>query len=235
MALNRTSEPINCLFVMKSMLTSPRLIGAATVLLGGLFMISADVAINEPQEELAIGAAAPLADLAMANVDGGILSLRKAAGPNGLLVVFSCNTCPFVVGNGTKSDGWEGRYNATAKEAKSYGVGMVLVNSNEAKRDNHDSMEAMESHAKEQGYAMPYLMDTNSQLADAFGAMKTPHVYLFDSELTLVYRGALDDNVNDADAVENFYARDAMTAVSKGTPCAVSETKAIGCSIKRVH
>ena len=112
---------------------------------------------------------------------------------------------------------------------------MVLINSNEAKRDNHDSMEAMQSHSKEQGYSMPYLMDSKHALADAFGALKTPHVYLLDQDMTLIYRGSLDDNVSDAEAVTSFYAMDAMAAASKGKPCEVSTTKAIGCSIKRVQ
>ena len=64
--------------------------------------------------------------------------------------------------------------------------------------------------------------------------MKTPHVYLLDKDMKLIYRGALDDNVSDADAVESFYALDAMASTSMGKPCEVSETKAIGCSIKRV-
>jgi hypothetical protein len=150
-------------------------------------------------------------------------------------VVFSCNTCPFVVGNGTKSDGWEGRYNSTYQVAERMGIGMVLVNSNEAKRDNHDSMEAMQEHAKAEGYSMPYLLDKAHQVADAFGALKTPHVYLFDKDMTLVYRGSLDDNVSDASAVEANYILDAMTAMKRGKKCDVAETKAIGCSIKRVQ
>ena len=206
--------------------------GIAAALAFGLFMTSANVA--EPQPELAIGSKAPLADVLMMNVNGTQMSLNTAAGPNGLLVVFSCNTCPFVVGNGEKSDGWEGRYNATARFAKENGVSMVLVNSNEAKRDNHDSMEAMKSHAKENSYGMPYLLDANHQLADAFGALKTPHVYLFDGDMNLVYRGSIDDNVSDADAVTERYVQDAIAAVAAGKPVTVSETKAIGCSIKRV-
>jgi len=188
----------------------------------------------DPQPELAIGAKAPLADALMMNVNGTQMSLETAAGPNGVLVVFSCNTCPFVVGNGEKSDGWEGRYNATAAFAKENGVSMVLVNSNEAKRDNHDSMEAMKAHAKENDYGMPYLLDSGHRLADAFGALKTPHVYLFDADMTLVYRGSIDDNVSDADAVSERYVENAITAVAAGKRCSVAETKAIGCSIKRV-
>ena len=170
----------------------------------------------------------------MMNVNGTQMSLNTAAGPNGLLVVFSCNTCPFVVGNGEKSDGWEGRYNETARFAKENGVAMVLVNSNEAKRNNHDSMDAMEAHAKDNNYGMPYLLDANHQLADAFGALKTPHVYLFDGDMNLVYRGSIDDNVSDAEAVSERYVQDAITAVANGKPVGVAETKAIGCSIKRV-
>lgn len=207
-------------------------LGVAVALSFGLFLTSANIA--EPQPELAIGSKAPLADVMMMNVNGTQMSLNSAAGPNGLLVVFSCNTCPFVVGNGEKSDGWEGRYNETAVFAKENGVSMVLVNSNEAKRDNHDSMDAMKVHARENNYGMPYLLDANHQLADAFGALKTPHVYLFDSNMNLVYRGSIDDNVSDADAVSEHYVQDAITAVANGKPVATAETKAIGCSIKRV-
>lgn len=209
-----------------------RALGVASALALGVFMTSAGIA--EPQPELAIGSKAPLADVLMMNVNGTQMSLNTAAGPNGLLVVFSCNTCPFVVGNGEKSDGWEGRYNETARFAKENGVAMVLVNSNEAKRNNHDSMDAMEAHAKDNNYGMPYLLDANHQLADAFGALKTPHVYLFDGDMNLVYRGSIDDNVSDAEAVSERYVQDAITAVANGKPVGVAETKAIGCSIKRV-
>lgn len=210
------------------------MLGAAAIVAGSLF-ISAGLPVNEPQSELAIGAKAPLADAAMTSADGTMMTLESAAGPNGLLVVFSCNTCPFVVGNGTKSDGWEGRYNSTNQAAERMGIEMVLVNSNEAKRDNHDSLEAMQERAKSEGYEMPYLLDKAHRIADAFGALKTPHVYLFDKNMTLVYRGSLDDNVSDANAVQDNYIMDAMTSLKRGKACDVAETKAIGCSIKRMQ
>ena len=207
-------------------------LGVASALALGVFMTSAGIA--EPQPELAIGSKAPLADVLMMNVNGTQMSLNTAAGPNGLLVVFSCNTCPFVVGNGEKSDGWEGRYNETGRFAKENGVAMVLVNSNEAKRDNHDSMDAMKAHAKDNNYGMPYLLDANHQLADAFGALKTPHVYLFDGDMTLVYRGAIDDNVNRAKEVKEQHLQLAMTQMAANKKIKTQETKAVGCSIKRV-
>ena len=207
-------------------------LGVASALALGVFMTSAGLV--EPQPELSIGSKAPLADVLMMNVNSTQMSLNTAAGPNGLLVVFSCNTCPFVVGNGEKSDGWEGRYNETAIFAKENGVSMVLVNSNEAKRKGDDSLEAMKAHAREAGYIMPYVADYGHKLADAFGARTTPHVYLFDAEFRLVYRGSIDDNVNAADEVKETYLQDAITKMVEGKKVKPAITKAIGCSIKRV-
>ena len=136
-----------------------------------LFLVSS---ISSAQE-LPIGEVAPMTSLAMVGVDVKKHSLDEMKGDNGLLVVFSCNTCPFVVGRGDKTEGWEGRYNGLAAQAESMGIGMVLVNSNEAKRDGDDSFEAMKSHADAAGYTMPYLLDKDAKLADAFGARTTPH------------------------------------------------------------
>jgi len=184
--------------------------------------------------ELAIGDKAPSSDMKMMNIDGQEWSLVDLAGENGILVIFSCNTCPFVVGREGKSDGWEGRYNPLAAFARSKGVSTILVNSNEAKRKGDDSMEEMKLHAVEAGYAMPYMMDNGHKLADAFGARTTPHVYLFDSELRLVYRGAIDDNVNSASEVKERYVEDAITRQVAGKKIKPEITKAVGCSIKRV-
>jgi len=184
--------------------------------------------------ELAIGDKAPSTDLVMMNIDGQEWSLVDMAGENGILVIFSCNTCPFVVGREGKSDGWEGRYNPLASFARSKDVATILVNSNEAKRKGDDSMEEMKLHAVEAGYAMPYMMDNGHKLADAFGARTTPHVYLFDSQLRLVYRGAIDDNVNSASEVKERYVEDAITRQVAGKKIKPEITKAVGCSIKRV-
>jgi hypothetical protein len=185
------------------------------------------------QDELAIGAVAPLADHLMHNIDGSFINLNQMVGKTGLVVIFSCNTCPFVVGNGTKSDGWEGRYNGLVKAAGEVGMNLVLVNSNEAKRANEDSFLAMRERATSAQYQMPYLVDVDHTLADAFGATKTPHVFLFDGELNLIYRGAIDDNVSKAAEVEDQYLLDAMAQHAAGERIASPTTRAIGCSIKR--
>ena len=184
--------------------------------------------------ELNPGDKAPLSDMKMTNIDGQQWSLVDIAGENGTLVIFSCNTCPFVVGREGRTEGWEGRYNEVAGFARENGIGSVLVNSNEAKRKGDDSLEEMKMHAREAGYILPYVVDEGHKLADAFGARTTPHVYLFDSEFRLVYRGAIDDNVDSASEVKDTYLKDAIESMVIGKRVKPAVTKAIGCSIKRV-
>jgi hypothetical protein len=185
-------------------------------------------------QEQAIGEKAPMITAPMMGIDGQANTLLDLKGDNGLLVIFSCNTCPFVVGNGAKTEGWEGRYNGLAELAESLNIGMVLVNSNEAKREGDDSFTEMKNHAKEAGYTMPYLVDEGSKLANACGARTTPHVYLYNSKLELAYRGSIDDNVNRAAEVKERYLEMAMTRMAEAKKIKTSETKAVGCSIKRV-
>ena len=185
-------------------------------------------------QELAIGEPAPMPDAPMVGVDGEKHTLNSLKQENGLLVVFSCNTCPFVVGREGKSEGWEGRYNPVINFARERGIGTALVNSNEAKRKGDDSLEAMKKHAVDAGYIAPYLVDEGHKLADGFGARTTPHIYLLDSDFRLVYRGSIDDNVNSAEEVEDRYLESAITRMAEGKKVKPATTKAIGCSIKRV-
>ncbi|MGB1031621.1 MAG: thioredoxin family protein [Flavobacteriales bacterium] len=194
---------------------------------------SAFIMNKPPAESLEIGKVAPLGGMEMKGIDGSMNSLKTLNGERGLLVVFSCNTCPFVVGREGKSEGWENRYNDLHKQAEKMGFGMVLINSNEAKREGDDSMSEMQSHAKSAKYTMPYVVDKNHQLADAFGAKTTPHVYLFDADLKLAYKGAIDDNVDSADKVSKTYVQDAMAMLMKGQNPDPNSTKPLGCSIKR--
>ncbi len=191
-----------------------------------------------PEEEayptLSIGTDAPNADVKMKEVGGNEYSLNDLKKENGLLVIFSCNTCPFVVGNGEDSEGWEGRYNHLNDLATRAKVGMVLVNSNEAKREGDDSFEKMKEHATEKEYKSYYVMDKDSELANAFGAKTTPHVFLFDKDMKLIYKGAIDDNVKASKEVTNDYLKAALREINAKTEITTKETKASGCSIKRV-
>lgn len=184
-------------------------------------------------ETIALGTKAPMANEKMKAVVGDAVSLNDLKKENGLLVVFSCNTCPFVVGG--MGDGWEGRYNEVNKIAGDNNIGMVLVNSNEAKRTKGDSFDNMVTRANEQKLESNYVIDTESKLANAFGARTTPHVFLFDKDMKLVYTGAIDDNVKNAKEVKEFYTKDALTSLGKGEKIKTNKTRNVGCSIKRVE
>lgn len=177
--------------------------------------------------ELEIGKPLPNADVKMMDVSGKEVSLNDSKGPNGLLVMFSCNTCPYVKLS-------QSRVKELAAFTKENKVGMILLNSNEAQRADEDSFDAMKQYAKDQGYTFSYVLDKNSAMADAFGATRTPHCFLFDKNGKLVYRGAIDDNIKDPNEVKEHYLNDAITAIATGRQVKTNSTKSIGCSIKRV-
>lgn len=178
------------------------------------------------EPHLKIGDNAKHTSVKMLDVSGEKMSLDDALDENGLVLIFSCNTCPFVIK-------WEDRYNGLKQWADDHNVGMVVVNSNYGNRDGVDSYEAMKKHAKDKAYNFPYLVDENSLLANAFGGQTTPHVFLFDKDYKLVYKGAIDDNYDDASGVKKAYLKTAIASLSEGTEIAQTETKPIGCSIKR--
>ena len=175
--------------------------------------------------ELEIGKAIPSADVKMMDISGKEVSLADAKGENGLLVMFSCNTCPYVKLSET-------RIKELSKLTKANKVGFILLNSNEAQRAEEDSLDEMKKYGKSQEYDFYYTVDKNSAVANAFGATKTPHVFLFDKK-GLAYRGAIDDNIKSASEEKEHYLKDAIVALAKGEAVKMSSTKSIGCSIKR--
>jgi thioredoxin-related protein len=203
-------------------------------LVGFSLLVSAfSFAQKEEFKTLPIGERVPMIQHQMSNLDGNMMQLESASGDKGLLVVFSCNTCPFVVGSDS-FEGWEKQYNDLNKFATDHGFKMVLINSNEAKRDQDDSPEAMKLRAKEKGYTMPYLIDKNSELADAFGARTTPHIFLLNKEMELIYTGAIDNKVDGKRASDENYLKNAIEANASGKEIVLNTTPPRGCSIKRV-
>ena len=190
-----------------------------------IFVATLLLCVGIQAKELDLGSVLPLEDVKMMDITGKKVSLGDAKGENGLLVIFSCNTCPWVIK-------WEDRYVELAKKYKSKGVGMIAVNSNETNFGSVDSMDEMKSHAKENGYNFYYAMDYGAKLAREFGATKTPHVYLFDAEDQLVYRGAIDDNAKNKKKVKKPYVADAIDAMLAGNSIKYASTKALGCGIK---
>ena len=175
--------------------------------------------------ELEIGSTMPLKDLKLADISGKNITLANAKGDVGTLVVFSCNTCPWVIR-------WEASYVSLATTYAPKGIGMIAVNSNAARFGGEDSLEEMLEHAKNNGYNFPYAQDPESELASAFGATKTPHIYLFNGDDKLVYRGAIGDNAKNAKKVDEPFLANAIDALLAGIPISPQTTKALGCSIK---
>ena len=185
-------------------------------------------------KELKVGKSMPLADREMAGTDGKPHTLNSLLNDNGLIVIFSCNTCPFVVGS-DKFEGWEKQYNDLNTLAASNKIGLVLINSNEAKREGADSMEEMIKHGEDAKYSMPYLVDENSELADACGAKTTPHVFVFSSDKKLLYKGSIDNSWDSQRTENERYLNNVIEHLGKGTKLMEKSTSPRGCSIKRVQ
>lgn len=177
-------------------------------------------------EVLPIGSAMPKADQKLKDISGKEISMKDAKKENGVLVMFSCNTCPYVIKN-------QQRTLEVAQYAEKLNVGVIILNSNEALRSNEDSYEAMKQYAKDQGYKWNYVVDQNNEIADAFGANRTPECFLFDKDLKLAYHGAIDDNPSDASVVSRRHLKIAIDELTAGKDISVKESRSVGCTIKR--
>lgn len=189
-----------------------------------ILLMSVPATTTDP---LPIGSALPHPEVKMKDVSGKEISFNDARKKNGLLVMFTCNTCPYVIKN-------QSRTHEACAFASTNDIGVVLLNSNEGQRSDEDSYEAMKEYASIQGYNWYYLVDKKSAMADAFGANRTPECFLFDKEGKLVYHGAIDDNPSDASSVTRKHLITAMTELNNGKEVSVKESRSVGCSIKRL-
>ncbi|MFM6936039.1 MAG: redoxin family protein [Flavobacteriales bacterium] len=194
-----------------------------------LFLVSA-ATLNA---QLKLGDKALMLDDQLQSTLGETTSLNDSKKENGLLVVFSCNTCPFVVGT-EDFPGWERQYNSLYDFADSLHVGMILVNSNEGKRQGTDSYDEMKKHAAELQYKMAYVVDVNSTMANIFGAKTTPHVFLLDGDMNLVYMGSIDNIWDKERKADIPYVKQAMKDLAAKKRIKTNSTPPKGCGIKRV-
>ena len=185
----------------------------------------ANVVSGQIPAVLTIGSNIPMSDIKMKSVNGKQLNIKDEFKKNGLLVMFSCNTCPYVLK-------YQARTLQIIKEAEKKNIGVVIVNSNEEYRTDADSYDAMKAYSKKQGYTVSYLLDSKSALADAFGATRTPECYLFDASGKLIYHGAIDDNAT-ASLVGRKHLFSAIDESFAGKEISVKETRSMGCMIKR--
>jgi thiol-disulfide isomerase/thioredoxin len=177
------------------------------------------------QELLATGAEIPLAARSMQNAGGTATSFSQQLGSRGLAVVFWSNTCPWV-------RRYEDRMLDLAREFGQSGVGFIVVNPNDPAGSPGDAFEAMQQRVGEASYPFPYVVDEGSQAARAFGATRTPQVFLFDGAGRLVYEGTVDDSPSDAGRAQERYLRDALTQLGAGQSVSGQRTRAFGCTIK---
>lgn len=169
--------------------------------------------------------AGPAVPFSLPGVDGGEHALADYEDKVALVVIFSCNHCPYV-------QAWEGRMVQIQEDYAERGVQLVAINANDAQKYPTDSFEAMQRRAQEKVFNFPYLYDESQDVARAYGAVRTPEVFLFDAERKLRYHGAIDDNYDDPSAVEKAYLREALDAILMGEEPPVATTPPVGCTVK---
>jgi len=172
--------------------------------------------------ELPIGAPGP--GFSLKGTDGKAHALASDKGSKGTAVIFTCNTCPY-------SQGYEARLIALARDYQPQGIAFIAINANDAKTVPGDSFDKMVERAREKDYPFPYLQDETQATAAAYGAKVTPHIFLLDAQGTLVYRGRVDDSLEEGKVTKREFT-DALGALAAGKPIPAAETKAFGCGVK---
>ncbi|HXD91955.1 MAG TPA: thioredoxin family protein [Bacteroidia bacterium] len=169
------------------------------------------------------------ADFKLKNVDNKMVAMADYKDAKGIIVVFTCNHCPFA-------KKYESRIMDLDKKMKAKGFPVVAISPNDPNVEPDDSFENMQKLAKAKGYTFPYLIDETQNVAKEYGATKTPHVYVLekqkDASYVVKYIGAIDDNSDDASAVKEKYVENAVNNILAGKPVTPDFTKAIGCGIK---
>ncbi len=163
------------------------------------------------------------------NVDEKMVSMTDYKDAKGIILIFTCNTCPFSVAN-------EDRIIALDNKYASKGYPVIAINPNNPEVQPGDSFDLMKKRAREKGFTFPYLLDKGQEVYPKYGATKTPHVYLLQKNAEgahiVRYIGAIDDNTRNEKAVKEKYLENAVDALLSGKEIEITETKAIGCSIK---
>lgn len=157
--------------------------------------------------------------------DGRTLRPEDVAQAKVLGVIFTCNHCPYA-------RAWEDRLIRIQRDYANRGVRLILINSNDPAKVPDDSFDQMKARAQAKGYPFPYVFDETQEVAKAYGATRTPEIFLFDDSRTLRYHGAPDDNYEDPAAVQHHYLRDALDALLAGSAPSTPATKPVGCTIK---
>lgn len=167
----------------------------------------------------------PALPFRLTGVDGKTYALEDFGASPALVVLFSCNHCPYV-------QAYEDRLVAVQRDYAARGVAMVAINSNDARKYPDDSFPEMVKRAKAKGYNFPYLHDATQAVATAYGAVRTPEAFVFDAARRLRYHGAIDDNWQEPAQVKTRFLREALDAVLAGHAPPTADVYPVGCTIK---
>jgi peroxiredoxin len=177
------------------------------------------------QDILPIGSSLTMKDHTMENVTGRNLSLSDLGKENGLVVIFTSNTCPWV-------HRWQDQLLSLSDYADKNEIGLVAINPNERYRNRGDGMDEMIKFADKAEFDFPYLLDENHIIADAFGASRTPELFLFNSNLELVYTGTIQQ-IEEQTTDYNSHIYSAIESMLTGSNTQNTATESVGCTIKR--
>jgi peroxiredoxin len=173
---------------------------------------------------MSTGIGDPAPAFRLPTTDGGEVTLQDVAGGPAGIVAFWCNHCPYV-------RAWEERFNDIAREYSDRGVTTIAVCANDPVAYPGDSFEAMVERAAERRYVFAYAQDRDQGAARAYGAQRTPEVFVLDADGRIAYHGAIDD-ATEPEAVTAHWLRDALEAVLAGEAPETTETPPVGCTIK---
>lgn len=167
-------------------------------------------------------------DFTLKNVNGKMVSMADYPGAKGFIIVFTCNHCPFA-------KKYESRIMNLDKMYSSKGYPVIAINPNDPQIEPEDSYDEMVKLANQKKYTFPYLFDETQEIARAYGATRTPHIYVVSksgNDTIVEYIGGIDDNTDDPSSVKEKYVENAINELLAGKKVSTTSTKAIGCTIK---
>ncbi len=197
----------------------------------GVVLVGAGVVFNahevsNPVIGYEIGDSA--SDFSLKNIDGSMVSLSDYKNQKGVIVIFTCNSCPYA-------KMYEDRIILLHKNFESKGFPVLAIMPNDVTIKPEDSFEEMKKRATEKSYGLPYVIDKTQEIARNFGATKTPHVFLLnnnENNFEVSFIGAIDDNVRNEKEVDVKYVENAIEELIAGKPVTKTKAVAIGCTIK---
>ena len=211
---------------MKRIMKKIQIAAILAFIVAGVVINFAFLETTQDPKGYAIGDA--VTDFKLKSVSGGTLSLAESNTTKGAIVVFTCNHCPF-------SRAYEDRVIELDKKYDVQGFPVIAINPNDPTSYEEDSFDNMKARAKEKNYPFPYLSDDSQVVTKAFGATRTPTVYVLKRDgdkMTVQYIGAIDNNSQDVASVSKRYVEEAVSNILAGKPVVTNFTKSVGCAIR---